>query len=79
MYLGGGIRNLEDAKLLLFNGADKIAINTAALECPQLISELSNTLGSQCVVVSIQARASSSSSWDAMKESGREKYRTLSA
>ena len=35
---GGGIRNLEDAKLLLSNGADKIAINTAALECPQLLS-----------------------------------------
>jgi len=54
--VGGGIRNVEDAHLILCNGADKVAINTAAVENPHLISELAETFGSQCVVVAIDAK-----------------------
>lgn len=54
--VGGGIRSLEDAKKVFLAGADKIAINTAAIKNPKLISQLSNTFGSQAVVVAIDAK-----------------------
>ena len=54
--VGGGIRSVEDARLVLCNGADKVSINTAAVEKPSLISELADTFGSQCVVVAIDAK-----------------------
>ncbi|RLI04526.1 imidazole glycerol phosphate synthase subunit HisF [Candidatus Bathyarchaeota archaeon] len=54
--VGGGIRSVEDARLVLCNGADKVSINTAAVENPKLISELAETFGSQCVVVAIDAK-----------------------
>ena len=70
----GGIRSVEDASKLLAYGADKIALNTAALKEPSLISELASTFGSQCVVISIQARKlKEQNSWEAMCEMGREK------
>ena len=52
----GGIRSVEDAANLIQSGADKIAINTAAIKNPQLIKDLVKTFGSQCIVISIQAR-----------------------
>ena len=54
--VGGGISSVEDAKILLRNGADKVSINSAAVERPELINELTNTFGSQCVVVAIDAK-----------------------
>jgi len=54
--VGGGVRNIEDADLLLRNGADKISINTAAVENPSLIRRLAETYGSQCVVAAIDAK-----------------------
>lgn len=54
--VGGGITSLSDAKKLLRAGADKISINSAAVKNPQLITELANTFGSQCVVVAIDAK-----------------------
>ena len=54
--VGGGIRSVEDAKILLRNGADKVTINSAAVQRPELIDELTNTFGSQCVVVAIDAK-----------------------
>jgi len=54
--VGGGIRSVEDARNVLCNGADKVSINTAAVENPKLISELAETFGSQCVVVAIDAK-----------------------
>ena len=54
--VGGGIRSVEDAKILLRNGADKVTINSAAVQRPVLINELTNTFGSQCVVVAIDAK-----------------------
>jgi len=54
--VGGGIRNVVDARNVLRNGADKVSINTAAVERPQLITELSDVFGQQCVVVAIDAK-----------------------
>ena len=54
--VGGGISSVEDAKLLLRNGADKVSINSAAVRRPELINELSDAFGSQCVVVAIDAK-----------------------
>jgi cyclase len=54
--VGGGIRNVADARNVLCSGADKISINTAAVEKPQLISELADVFGQQCVVVAIDAK-----------------------
>lgn len=54
--VGGGLRTLGDIRAILRAGADKITLNTAALELPQLISECAETFGSQCVVVAIDAR-----------------------
>jgi len=54
--VGGGIRSPEDARSILLNGADKTSINTAAVEKPDLISEIAGTFGNQCAVVAIDAR-----------------------
>jgi len=54
--VGGGIRNIEDAHIILCNGADKVSVNTAAVERPDLIRELAETFGSQCVVLAIDAK-----------------------
>jgi cyclase len=56
LTVGGGVRTLDDARRLLAAGADKVAINTAAVEMPELISELAGRFGSQAVVVAIDAR-----------------------
>jgi cyclase len=54
--VGGGIRSEEDARDILCNGADKVSVNTAAVERPELISELSDRFGEQCVVVAVDAK-----------------------
>ena len=56
--IGGGIRTLDDARLLLRAGADKVSVNTAAVRRPQLVSEISREFGAQCCVVAIDARSS---------------------
>ncbi|MGB9728601.1 MAG: imidazole glycerol phosphate synthase subunit HisF [Thermoprotei archaeon] len=56
--VGGGIRNIDDAHAILRNGADKISINTIAVENPYIITELAEKYGSQCVVVAIDAKRS---------------------
>jgi len=71
--VGGGVRSVADAAALLAAGADKIAVNTAALQRPALITELAEAFGSQCVVVSIQARRTGPGAWEAMAEAGRER------
>ncbi len=70
---GGAIRTVEDGRKLLAAGADKLAINSAAIRNPDLINELSERFGSQCVVISIQVCYSTESRWDVMIESGRER------
>lgn len=54
--VGGGIRSVEDARLVLSNGADKVSVNTAPVENPQLVRDLSETFGQQCVVVAIDGK-----------------------
>ncbi len=54
--IGGGIRGVEDARRLLRAGADKVSVNTAAVSRPQVVTELSDEFGAQCVVVAIDAR-----------------------
>ena len=71
---GGGVRSIKDAANLLAAGADKIAINSACIKNPSLISELAREFGSQCVVVSIQARKNYGKvGWECMTEAGRER------
>lgn len=70
--VGGGIRSVEDFKLLLREGADKISINSAAINNPSLISEAADKFGSQCVVVAIDAkRRVDGSGWDVYRSGGR--------
>lgn len=70
--VGGGIRSVEDFKAILREGADKIAINSAAIMNPQLISEGAEKFGSQCVVVAIDAkRRADGSGWNIYKNGGR--------
>ena len=54
--VGGGIRTVDDVRMILENGADKVSINTAAIDRPELITELATEFGTQCVVVAIDAR-----------------------
>src|SRR5581483_5511798 len=63
--VGGGVRSVEDAKILLRAGSDKVALNTAATKQPELISELASRFGSQCVVVSIEAKSVAPGRWEA--------------
>lgn len=70
--VGGGIRTVEDFKDILREGADKIAINTAAILNPRLISDAAEKFGSQCVVVAIDAkRRADGSGWNIYKNGGR--------
>lgn len=70
--VGGGIRSVEDFRVLLREGADKISINSAAIDRPELISEAADKFGSQCVVVAIDAkRRDDGSGWNIYKNGGR--------
>ena len=68
--IGGGIRSVADAQAVLDSGADKVSVNSAALERPALIGELAETFGSQCVVLAIDAKARERS-WEAYLAGGR--------
>ena len=70
--VGGGIRTVDDFKKLLREGADKISVNSAAIDRPELISEAADKFGSQCVVVAIDAkRREDGSGWNIFKNGGR--------
>jgi imidazole glycerol-phosphate synthase subunit HisF len=69
--VGGGVRSVEDAQALLRAGADKIAINTAATRRPELIQEIAEIFGTQCMVLSIQAKKQNTR-WEAYCDQGRE-------
>lgn len=71
--VGGGIRSVDDARNLLRSGADKIAVNTAATQNPNLLSELATVFGSQCVVLSVEAKKQGNGTWEAYTDNGREK------
>src|SRR2546421_4434869 len=74
--VGGGLRSLEDIRAVLRSGADKVSLNTAAIEQPELISEGAETFGSQCMIVAIDARRREASDanrgWEVFTHGGRE-------
>jgi len=74
LTVGGGVRSLGDIRTLLRAGADKVSLNTAALERPALIDEASRAFGSQCIVVAIDAKSTGAggvSSWEVHTHGGR--------
>nr|NIP29991.1 imidazole glycerol phosphate synthase subunit HisF [Candidatus Dadabacteria bacterium]NIQ14184.1 imidazole glycerol phosphate synthase subunit HisF [Candidatus Dadabacteria bacterium] len=64
LTVGGGVRTVKDVRELLLAGADKVAINTAAINNPQFVKEAANMFGSQCIVVAIDARSTGDGSWE---------------
>ncbi len=71
LTVGGGIRRVEDVRTLLNAGADKIAINTAAIHNPQLVSDAATRFGSQCIVVAIDAKQVADHRWELFTHGGR--------
>ena len=73
LTVGGGVRKIEDIKKLLRSGADKVSINTAAVENPDFVKEAADKFGSQCIVVAVDAKLkeASSSSWEVVTYGGR--------
>ncbi|MFT9450046.1 imidazole glycerol phosphate synthase subunit HisF [Gluconobacter japonicus] len=72
LTVGGGVRTCEDMRRLLLAGADKCAVNSAAITRPELIREASQRFGSQCVVVAIDARSNGRGGWEVYAKGGRE-------
>lgn len=70
--VGGGVGSLDDAKTLLKAGADKVAINSAAIKNPEIINEIANALGNQCVVVAIDAKKMEDGIWKVFIQGGRQ-------
>jgi imidazole glycerol-phosphate synthase subunit HisF len=71
--VGGGIRTVEDARDLLRCGADKVAVNTAAVGNPTLLSDIVQSFGSQCMVLSIEAKQVGADRWEVYTDNGRER------
>ena len=73
MTVGGGIRSVDDATQILRVGADKVAVNTAAVANPQLITDIARRFGSQCMVLSIEAKQVGPERWEVYTDNGRER------
>jgi cyclase len=71
LTVGGGVRSVEDARALLLAGADKVAINSAAVARPELVGEIAARFGSQCVVASVDARKVAPGRWEIFTHGGR--------
>jgi imidazole glycerol-phosphate synthase subunit HisF len=71
LTVGGGVRSVEDARALLLAGADKVAVNSAAVSRPEVVAEIAERMGSQCVVASIDARRTAEGRWEAFTHGGR--------
>ena len=71
LTVGGGVRAVEDARALLLAGADKVAVNSAAVTRPELVADLADRFGSQCVVASVDARKVSAGKWEIFTHGGR--------
>ncbi|MCW4461457.1 imidazole glycerol phosphate synthase subunit HisF [Sphingomonas sp. BT-65] len=69
--VGGGVRTAEDARALLLAGADKVAVNSAAVTRPEVVSEIAERFGSQCVVASVDARQVAPGRWEVFTHGGR--------
>jgi len=73
LTVGGGLRSVDDVRDILRAGADKVAINTAATQRPKLITEVARKFGSQCMVLSVEAKAQSDGRWEVYTDNGRER------
>jgi cyclase len=73
LTVSGGIRTVDDAWRLLRCGADKVAVNTAAIANPQLIADIAQRFGSQCMVLSVEAKQVGPGRWEAYTDNGRER------
>lgn len=73
MTVGGGIRSVDDAMQILRAGADKVAVNTAAVANPQLITDIARRFGSQCMVLSVEAKQVAADRWEVYTDNGRER------
>lgn len=71
LTVGGGIRKVEDIRRMLNAGADKVSINTAAVRNPELVSEAASRVGSQCIVVAIDAKSVGDGRWEVFTHGGR--------
>lgn len=72
LTVGGGVRSAEDARALLLAGADKVAVNSAAVARPELVAEIADRFGSQCVVASVDARQVGPGRWEVFTHGGRQ-------
>lgn len=72
MTVGGGLRSADDVRDVLRCGADKVAVNTAAVRRPELVTEISRKFGSQCMVLSVEAKRDGRGGWEALIDNGRE-------
>lgn len=72
MTVGGGVRSVEDVRDILRCGADKVCINTAAVKRPELIRDVAQRFGSQCMVLQVDAKRTSTGDWEAYTDGGRE-------
>ena len=73
LTVGGGVRSIQDAERLLNAGADKVAINSAAVARPDLIDAMARAFGSQCTVVAVDASSTSAGAWEVRTTSGRDR------
>lgn len=73
MTVGGGIRSVDDATQILRAGADKVAVNTAAVANPKLITDIARRFGSQCMVLSIEAKQIGAGQWEVYTDNGRQR------
>ncbi len=71
LTVGGGVRTVEDARALLLAGADKVAVNSAAVSRPEVVADIAERMGSQCVVASIDARRVAQGRWEIFTHGGR--------
>ena len=71
LTVGGGVRSVEDARALLLAGADKVAVNSAAVTRPELVADLADRFGAQCVVASVDARQVGPGTWEIFTHGGR--------
>lgn len=71
--VGGGIRSIDDITTVLRSGADKVAINTAAIANPEILCRASEAFGSECIVLSVEAKLQADGSWECYTDNGRER------
>ena len=71
LTVGGGVRSVEDARALLLAGADKVSVNSAAVARPELVREMADRFGAQCVVGAVDARQTGSGTWEVYTHGGR--------